>query len=228
MTALAGRAFSLVRKRLPLYAGVGALVIAAQAAIYALRIPNALAIGGFLIDPIFVTIVYAFVLADTRDTATPYLPWARVLERLWAVIVIDFLVTLLQIQLYGFSTDIVGVLAGAAIGLFSALFMLADASAVIDDEHDWLLLIPRSFGRSFSLSWRPVIFRRVLILYVLLMLINALSYAVQSALVAHHVAFADFWATVPVAAVVTPPLAALTALVYMDASGMQPERSCDG
>lgn len=227
MTVLTGRAFSLVGRRWWMYAALCAAAIAVVAILNALQPKIGVWLAQVLVLPVLTTIVYAFTLDDARGGTGN--PWARVLERLWAVIVIDFLTTILSWlgQTFAIAGDVLDVLTGAAMMFFYALLILADASAVVDDEHDWLLLIPRSFGHSFSLSWRRENLWRVLVLFAIQTVIATFVFAIQGVLDAHKVPFADFWAAVPLLTLTTPPMAALIALVYMDANDMFAALSCD-
>jgi len=227
MTVLTGRAFSLVARRWWMYIVLCAVAMAVVAVLYAFQPKIGVWLAQVLVLPALTTIVYAYTLNDARGGTEN--PWARVLERLWAVIVIDFLTTVLSWlgQAFALAGDILDLLTGAAITFFYVLLILADASAVVDDEHDWLLLIPRSFGHSFSLSWRKENLWRVLVLFAVQAVIATMVFALQGVLDAHKVPYADFWAAVPLLTLTTPPFAALAALVYMDVNNMFAELSCE-
>ncbi len=224
--SLIGRAIRLTVARFPFYAAAVAVTIALQWSLVFLRVPHAIEIGTSIVPALLVTLVYAFVDADSKAEPPPAAAiWERVLERSWAVIVIDFFTSIVvAVGVSGTATGSpLDMLIGALVLLLSALLVFADASATVDDGIPFWWLLPAAFQRSILASWRgPALVRAIAILAMWLTVTGA-SGSLVSVLTHAHVANADFWAQVPIEAIVTPPLAALTVLVYRDLKPREPE-----
>jgi hypothetical protein len=207
-----------------LYAAATACVIGAQAlVVFVWRVPFGIAYSGFVLPPLLTTLVYAFVWADSDDTPqTAASTWERVLERAWAVIIIDLVLTILINTGIGgiVAQDPVDVVLGVVILVIAAPLVFADASATVDAMPVWWLL-PGAFWRSVRAARGPAYLRAIAILALVL-----LSSLVQKPLFdwmqAAHVAYAEFWSEVPLNAITVAPIAALTALVYRDATRKAP------
>jgi hypothetical protein len=203
-----------------LYAAATACVIGAQALIvFVWRIPHGLDYSGFVLPPILTTLVYAFVWNDSDEAPqTAASTWERVLERAWAVIVIDLLFSILVNT--GINAlviqDPIGVVLGIVILTVAVPLVFADTSATVDEMPVWWLL-PGAFWRSVRAARGTVYLRAIAILALGLLALFA-----QKPLFdwMHHaeIANAEFWAVVPLNAITVTPIAALTALVYRDAT----------
>ena len=195
-------------------------MIGAQALIvFVWRIPHGLDYSGFVLPPILTTLVYAFVWNDSDEAPqTAASTWERVLERAWAVIVIDLLFSILVNT--GISAlvvqDPIGVVLGIVILTVAVPLVFADTSATVDEMPVWWLL-PGAFWRSVRAARGTVYLRAIAILAL-----GLLSLFAQKPLFdwMHHaqIANAEFWAAVPLNAITVTPIAALTALVYRDAT----------
>jgi hypothetical protein len=203
-----------------LYAAATACVIGAQAlVVFVWRVPFGLTYSTFVLPPLLTTLVYAFVWADSDETPQPSAAtWERVLERSWAVIVIDLFLTILvgtglgEIQ----TQDSIEVILGIVMLVVAIPLVFTDTSATVDEMPVWWLL-PGAFWRSVRAARGPVYLRAIAILA--LGLIPALAQKpLFDWLQAMHVAGADFWSVVPLNAITLVPIAALTALVYRDAT----------
>lgn len=177
-------------------------------------------VGGAIVLPLLTALVYAFVATDASEPKPGALPpWERFLERAWAVIVIDFVVGM--VTLYGLSTaasqnPFAGVLGIAAFAL-SALLVFADVSATVDDDVTVWSVVPTAFLRSMAAAWNVGVFARALAIVSIELLLVVAQYAVLYGLQHAGIHGAAFWAQVPLSTVATPPLAAITLVVYHDA-----------
>jgi hypothetical protein len=214
------QAIVLVWRRLPLYAAATACVIGAQALIvFVWRFPHGLDYSGFVLPPLLTTLVYAFVWSDSDEAPqATAVTWERVLERAWVVIVIDLIFTILVgTGLSGIRTrEPIEIGIGIVILLLAAQLVFADTSATVDEMPVWWLL-PGALWRSLRIARGAVYLRAIAILAL-----SLLSFLAQEPLFdwmqAMHVANAEFWAEVPLNAITVAPIAALTALVYRDAT----------
>jgi hypothetical protein len=214
------RSLALVWRRFPLYAAATACVIGAQAlVVFVWRLPHGLDYSGFVLPPLLTTLVYAFVWSDSDDAPqTAAATCERALERAWAVIVIDLIFTILvDTGLRGIVTeDPIEIGIGIVILLLAAQLVFADTSATVDEMPVWWL-VPGALWRSLRIA-RGVVYLRAIAILAL----GLLSFLAQEPLFdwmqAMHVANAEFWAEVPLNAITVAPIAALTALVYRDAT----------
>lgn len=213
--------------RLPLYSAAVAVAVVLQALPVYFHAPHALEIGEYVVPPLLTTLVYAFVWADMQaePPGSPAI-WERFLERAWAVIVIDFIAT--QLFSLAFLTsaggDLAGMLASLPLLLLSGLIVFADAIATAEDGIAAWWLVPWAFWRSVRVSWNAVVLMRAIAILALWLLAGSAANLLSAAFGAAHLPAADFWGEAPLTALLTPPIAALTLLVYRDA---QPA-SCSG
>jgi hypothetical protein len=199
-----------VWRRFRLYAAATVVAIGLEGLIYA----------GFVIPPLLTTLVYAFVWAD-GDAEPPGLGaiWERVLERSWAVLVVDLVTSLILAfaQSYILAGDALEMLTGFALFGVSASLVFADTSATVDAMPVWWML-PGAFWRSVQASMRGPTLPRAIVILGLVLLVALLQAQLYDLLQRTHVAAAEFWSQVPLEAASVPPIAALTALVYRDAT----------
>lgn len=202
-----------------------AIALGAQALLTALwHSPASINVGQDVALPILTTLVYAFVWADTKEDLPPNAAWERFFERVWAVIVIDFIIgvpvimELLRMAL-GDSADPKALqnMSAVIVLALSLFFLFADASAVADDDLTVWSIIPLAFLRSLVISLHPLTLARVLLLISLEFALFFPESGLLFLLTKAHVPFADFWAEVPLATFLLPPFAALTLLVYQAA-----------
>ncbi len=172
-----------------------------------------------MLPPLLTTLVYAFVWSDSdEEPHANAATWERVLERAWAVIVIDLIFTILVgTGLRGIVTqDPLEIGIGIVILLLAAQLVFADTSATVDEMPVWWL-VPGALWRSLRTARGGVYLRAIAILAL-----SLLSFLAQEPLFdwmqAMHVVNAEFWSEVPLNAITVPPIAALTALVYRDAT----------
>jgi hypothetical protein len=145
------------------------------------------------------------------------------------VIVIDLVVGLFSsFTMFAMeSTDLLNELFAIPALLLVATFVFADVHAVATKNAEpWWTLVLRPFAVSVATALAPGMLVRAFLLTVVTQYLPVLlSLFLDSALAARHVQFADFWAFGPLGVVLVPPFGALTALVYLDATGYESERS---
>ena len=215
-----------------LYLLTAAMVIGAEALIvfnWHPKPPIANNAASLIIEPFFVAIVTAFTYADVRGDLSVATTWLRVLERSWAVLIIDLFVAIVSI--IGLQSvaagDVFDKLLGAGVIIIAVSLIFADVHAtVVDDAEPWWLLVPRSFAASITVAWRGIAFARALIVFMLVMVLpEIVVIAVQSALTEHHIPAPLFWANAVSVVLLLPPVQAFCTLVYLDAIGYEPSHS---
>jgi hypothetical protein len=226
---LIGRAFVSVRRHALLYAAVGCAAVALQAAIvYLWHAKDAFLVALSIVPPFFVTIVNGFTFADVASEETAA-TWLRVLERSWAVLIVDLLLQLLadvefsQID----SGDLLLQILGSFTLVLNVSLVFADVHATIGDADPWWLLVPRSFAASMAAAWQRAAFTRAMICFAVLTLLPSLiDVILADAFGQRHIAHPDLWASALVLILALPPTQAFCTLVYLDAIGYESKRSC--
>ena len=222
LLVLWGQAFALLFKRWPLYLAIAVAAIALQGALLALwRGPQV--VGLFVVSFITTTvvqgIVYAFVARDARENQDEAQPvWGRILERTWALIVIDFLLWYFVGNGLPRDGSLVAYLVFALATFVWAFLIFSDVSAMIDDDDGGpLLLVPRSFWRSIVTTRDPHVLWQAVALALLSDLAALTMGGLESILDGYHLTNAAFWVDIPLGTLLTLPLAALTTVVYLNA-----------
>lgn len=211
-----------------LYAGLAAIAIGLQWLIYReTNAPAVLFTSGIVVDAVLTTIVSAQAKGDI-DGSTAAAVWSRVLERLWAVVIVDFIVSF--VGWAGVLTlsagDIVNRIIAIPILLIAAATVFSESIAVVVDDEQWWFLVVRAIGTSVRTSLAGSNLRRAIVLFALQFVPTAVSALVSSASAQHHVTVTSFWRDVPLGIVYSIPLDALIVLAFFDASGYEPKRTC--
>jgi len=185
-------------------------------------------VGDAVLDPLI--IVYANILtaADMRgETQAPGTIVGRGLERLWAVILIDFALGYLYAgAFFAQGQDLAGRFLGFLALLLLTTLLMADVFASTEHEVSTLALIPLSFFRSITLSWQNGNMRRLVwIMAAQIALIALVEYLTLLLLHRHYsAAQANFYAVTPLATLLTAPFAVLTTVIYLDCLARERER----
>ncbi len=165
--------------------------------------------------PLVITVVTVFVSADATGTLTLAQRWERVLERAWAIIIID--VGLSFVNASGLQTvqagDALDVVFGFLTLLLSGMLLYAEPFAAIEKETQTLTIVPFAILRSMMLAW--VNMSRVFaLLAVQIALDIAVQLAEQGAL--HAGINSRLWVDLLMPTLLTAPLAALYTVAYLD------------
>lgn len=224
--ALIGRAFVLVRARAGFYALATGLTIAAEGAVMlALPGERGFIVCGGLVQSMLAAVVYARVAADNAmvharsNAAPPFDVTGRVLERLWAVIVIDFLLALGAHVATVWSAPLGetgAMVAQLGVLVASILLLFSDISATVDDGANFFNVLPRSIWRSVRYVFSrnaPFVFLVLALQYLLDALASLITYAVAPG---DTPTTATFWLSLALGTLTIPPLGALATLVYVE------------
>ncbi len=181
-------------------------------------------IGGAVAD----TLVIALTLA-TFEGASVSAGLSRALERAWAVIVINFVVTYIFAEGAGAvgAGNIVDRILGIILLLFAASLIFAEVVAVTIDDERWWMLVPASLGTSVRIALTGAVMWRVLALFALAVFPAFLESGLNDAMTKAHVTHPDFWSSFPLAIVWSVPLNVLTTLVFFDVTGYEPKPPSD-
>ena len=198
--------------------------------VYSWHTSAALPTAALAFEPIFVAVVTGFAYGDLRNDASTGSIWARILERAWAVIVVDFIVnfvTELGMQSLA-SADLVARILSVGVLIVSISFVFADVHAVVTDDADpWPLLPLRALGASMASAWQGLTFARATIVFALSgPLAEFATSAIRFELARSGVAQPDLWAQAPIVVLLLPFVQTFATFVYLDACGVEPNRSC--
>lgn len=222
---LAVRAARLLAQRWPLYLVSTVLVLVAETAIsLGLRIRFADVVATLVAGPVLVAILNVHLGADGAESALDGLQrWERVLQRLWAVIVIDFIVAVVfglgLSQTVAPSGDPSRILTGAFALVLAGALLYADVFACLEEGVSTAALVPFALLRSATLAWQNM--SRIFFLLALQIALFLVETYAQIGLARAHVPHAQFWATVPLGTLLAVPLTALTVVFYLDAAGRE-------
>jgi hypothetical protein len=211
----------LCARRWILYVAAATIILAAELALaFYSRLPHSDIVAGFLLGPILTAITNVHVANDLHAASmTARQRWERILERLWAVIVIDFIAVLVMtVGTYAMAFAGVDLIGGLILGAFAfmiaAAIVYADVYASLEPEVSTLTVVPRAFLRSIVLGMLD--FRRALALLAIQVLISTALQALALFLDAKHVAHSQIWGGLPLGTFLIVPLSALTTVIYLD------------
>lgn len=183
--------------------------------------------AGIVLDAVLTTIVCAQAKGDIDGSPAAGV-WSRVLDRLWAVVIVDFIVTFVSfagVEILS-AGDIGDRIIAIPILLIAAATIYSESIAVVVDDEQWWFLVVRAIGTSVRTSWTGSNLWRAIVLFALQFVPSAVSAVVASASAQHHVTVTSFWTDVPLGIVYSIPLDALIVLAFFDASGYEPKRTC--
>ena len=213
---------ALLLRRLGLYTILVILSVAAEGALVRyMHAPLGEGLANALVLPIFATIVYAFAGADARNGDATGNVWLRVLERVWAVIVIDFITFVIAASsATSGAQTLAAVIVGSLELLLVVLFTFVDVAAVLDDEESWVLLIPHAFVKGVTIAWSRGTLIRCFILYALQLAVGWIAFGTLTAFQHYRIAGGEFWANLALTTVLYLPICVYTVVVYLDAAGV--------
>jgi hypothetical protein len=223
---LIGRALTLVRRRAFFFAAVAAIAILVDWIVYQIaHAPAVLFTASIVVGAAVDTIAIARVKADVDETGEV---WPRVLERLWAVVIVNFIAS--YVMLYGYtlliSGDTTERFLSIPILLLAAGVVFAESVAVVTDEDHWRFLVVRAIGTSIRTAWSGSTLWRAIVLLFLQFVPAVLGAALAAAFTRNHQTLPSFWSDVPLGILFAIPLDVLIVLAFFDASGYVPKRTC--
>lgn len=225
---LIGRALTLVSRHALLYACIALAAMAIEWCVYRFyNLPAIVFASGIVVGAFVDAIVFAQSKGDVDGWSSAQV-WGRVLERLWAVVVVNFIFT--YVLAYAFALlaegDAVGRILAIPIFLIAVATIFAEAIAVVVDEEHWWFLIVRALGTSIRTAWTGTTMWRAIALFILVLLPNTITAVIGGAFAHGRSPAASFWSDVPLGIVFSIPLDALIVLAFFDASGYEPDRTC--
>jgi hypothetical protein len=209
----------LLARRWLLYVLTCAAVFALQAIFYVSVRDKKLAdlCAGLVGTPLVIVVVTVFTGSDATNTLTTAERWERILERAWALIVLD--VGLSFVQISGLQTMLLGAsdagdtILGFLTLLLSAMLVYAEPFAALQKDVQTITLLPFALLRSMMLGWVNIsrIFSLFAVQIAAMMAALLLDQAVAKA-------GADAAALISLAfgTVLSAPLAALFTVAYLD------------
>lgn len=167
-------------------------------------------------SPLVIVVVTVFIGADATGTMTLRERWERIIERAWAIIVID--VALSFVNISGLESvqpgnDALNVIFGILTLMLAGMLVYAEPFIALEKETHALSLIPFAILRSMMLAWVNI--SRIFALLALNMALDIglmlLSQAAQRAGVNAHL-----WVDMLLPTLLSAPLAALFTVAYLD------------
>ncbi len=166
-------------------------------------------------QPLIIVVVTTYAGCDARETLpSPSERWTRILERAWAVIVID--VALSFVSTVGFATmqagDFSDFLFGAIVLFLGAMLIYAEPYVCLDDAGALLTMVPFAILRSMMLAW--VNMSRIFSLFALELVVMMAEYYVHAG--ASRAVHDPVWTDMAFSSALAVPLAVLFTVAYLD------------
>lgn len=214
----------LLLRRAPLYAATCFVAIAVQTAVAVLSHGDNLAVT--FVSCITIPIAEMIVLVNAGADAGGWvadmgLRWERIVERAWAVILIDLAIGITQSAGVAYATvgDVGLRLQGLFILLMSTMLVYAEPYAALEQDISQITLVPFSLIRSMMLAW--VNFPRILVFFTIVLASN-IGYKLLTAVQAQP---AGLSSAIQMAynTVISMVLSALFAAAYLDTVAQEKE-----
>lgn len=173
-----------------------------------------------LVPQVATAIAYALAGADALGQPPRGQLWVRVLERLWAVVIVNAVPSaagLAAATAVGTSVDAQTFFMQLALMLVAILLAFADVAAVIQPDLRMRDVLPFSIARSARLVANTLIWMRVLGLMIVDALLMAAVTVGTQALARAGLGVPAFWAYAGASTLITVTLAVFLALLYVDA-----------
>jgi hypothetical protein len=200
-----------------LYLLTAAIVFGLEAVFYTyVHVKFAALFATLIGSPLVMLIVLVNVGSDATGTLeSSGLRWERIIERGWAIIVLDVAIALAgALALAGMASGDVGnKLVGVLLLFWTAVLVYAEPFAALETNVQTLTIVPFSILRSMMLAW--VNMPRILSLLAIQIILEIGAMGLE-ALTAHSGTHASDLASLAYGVFVTTPLAALFAVAYLD------------
>lgn len=216
---LIARALDVLRQHWLALAIAAVATVLCEGAVHAFaRVAHADIIAQIVVPQAITAICYGFAGLTTANQPPRAELWPRILERLWAVVVIN---VVLELASLFSSSDAAN--AGQsffmqlAVMLVIVLLALSDVAAVVQPNLRMRDVLPFAVVRSARLVANTLVWMRVLaVLIVNYLLTEALTAGAQALSATGHGALA-FWVAAVANVVLTAAFAVYLALIYFDA-----------
>ncbi|MDP9017195.1 MAG: hypothetical protein M3N19_02605 [Candidatus Eremiobacteraeota bacterium] len=222
------RTVELFVRRWRFYCVLSLAAIAVQGAICLVwRRDIALDVVTSAVLPIITTVANIQTALDLRGgELDPREIFAWALRRLWAVMLIDFVVSFTYIVgfvLMVHASSIDDAVMGLLTLLLTSTLVFADVFASVELFPSSLLRIPFAFMRSVALFWQHGNMVRALAILSFQVAAGLLALMLSDWLTFKHAGSAAFVADVPLGTLFAAPFAILTTVVYFDAIAREDE-----
>lgn len=204
----------LFARRWPAYAALAAGLFAADALFHTfVRVKGADLIAALIFSPLFDAAAILIAAHDAREDRVPLL--SRLVDRAWAVVVVEFIATFLeQTAQAGFAPGSGFALAATLLLTFCAMLVYSPVDALLSETESALLLVPLAFANSLRMAWQNI--SRVFALFSIVLTLELITGLVMLRFDLLHRPQAAFWATTPIAAAGTIVVDVIVTAAYVD------------
>jgi len=167
-------------------------------------------------QPLLIAVTTVFIAGDATSTLTMEQRWHRILERAWAIIIVDMGILfvassgLFTAQAGATSADGTNLLYGILTVLLAGMLVYAEPFIMLEKDVQTLTLVPFSILRSMMLAWVNI--SRIFALLAVSIGITLVTILIERGAGAG----ARVWIEMIVSTVCTAPLAALYTIAYLD------------
>jgi hypothetical protein len=209
----------LFARRWALYLLTSAVVFGLEALFYAfVHVKGSDLYAAIVASPLISVVATVFSGADAMGILpTARERWSRIVERAWAIVVIDFGVTYIwwigRAALEGNGADFGSVLLGMLVLILGAMLVYAEPFVCLEENVRMRTIVFVALLRSMTLAW--VNMSRVFSLFAIQLGLGILALLAHDA--AHTRGMHDAnWIDLAFAAFVTAPVAVLITVAYLD------------
>lgn len=173
-------------------------------------------------QPLIIVVATVYAGSDAREAMPkPSQRWARIVERAWAVILLD--VALSFVNVVGFDTmqagDFGNFLIGTLVLFLGAMLIYAEPYLCLDDRAEIWTMLPFAILRSMMLSW--VNMSRIFALFALELSVMLAEYYVHQG--AGRVLKDPVWIDMIFSTLISVPLAVVFTVAYLDTLSQERE-----
>ena len=204
----------LFARRWPAYAALAIGLFCADALFHAFaHVKRADLIAALLFAPVFDAAAILIAAHDARQDDVPLL--SRLIDRAWAVIVVEFVASFLQETAQaGFVPGSGFALAATLLLTFCAMLVYAPVDALLCETDSALLLVPLAFANSLRFAWQNI--SRVFAIFSIVLSFELIGGLVMLRFDLLHRPQTAFWATTPIADAGTIVVDVIVTAAYVD------------
>ncbi|HZZ65650.1 MAG TPA: hypothetical protein VFE17_09140 [Candidatus Baltobacteraceae bacterium] len=206
------------------YVLTSAIVFGIEFAFYTfVRLPHGALYAELIGSPVIGTVVLVTAGFDATGGAPPGVRIERMIERAWAIIVLDAGLSMLTQA--GFvaagSGNAADTLLGIAVMFFAAMLVYAEPFAALEPSVQALTILPFAVVRSLMLAWLNM--SRVFSLFAIQISVNVVDLLLLRAVAPKGGRLFDI-TDLAFVALVSAPLSVLFAVAYLDTLTLEPQR----
>jgi hypothetical protein len=206
----------LFARRWPLYLLTSVVVFGLEALFYSyVHVKFADLYATLIASPLITVVTIVFAGSDAQGTLPDARErWGRIIERGWAIVVIDVALTFIWLSALGSvasnASDFLNVALGVCVLIFGGMLVYAEPFACLEEHVRTLTIVPFAAMRSMMLAW--VNMSRVFSLLAIQLAVGVVGQVAYAAKILPD----PHWIDLALVALTTAPLSVLFTVAYLD------------